>query len=1198
MNNDSKLLVPMYLEALLLRNDKKDCLDLSPALQKLYDEESFLGDALEADLKSKITLERGIHLHWTLPKALKHAFVDQEKEMKFPLVPNRWMVLRIQTDQGIQAMPSKMWLVESDSPADENTKTNLVLIKDDKFEFKNIGKKIDWPNTPSNNSEVELTAVSAANPFFASFYPGCKNVFGFHDDLKDVPSECFLTYIVTGWYSDASNDPLAPLNFSGEAQTKEQKQRKKERDWFMHQWKCNVDEYPSSCLLHASKHSIHWNPELQSGVPEGAVQVYAGNTAIESLSAQIIKSSGINQAGIEELLNALQYQLLEDDKNQPSLDSLKSDIHKRGFTPKDRGGMWEVTRRETTDKDLEDKETKPQFPNNIDLLHDLKKLNATQIKANGIEQEILSLQQEYYFLWYKQANKTINNYTLKDFNYEGARKKIYDPEVPEGSQLGQLLDQYNTLKNEIALSKTNLEKYDELAKADSEFELKEKVEDRFWEPNEPVLLLCGDGVGNTKQTHFQTADKEVNCRVIEQLYSDLELLVPHPNSAIPVSISTASFAVPKIDSLSSTEIPFEAIKALSYETLLFDQVLSLDIALLAYKAANLGEGKDKTSAIVKDFAEKTVFSLQESILENGVDTDAVAGSIQAPAVYSISKWQQAWVPLFMLWEVQYSPSEEEIKNLNLLEAHNKWKLEDGLFFKNQSTKAEHLHATFQGLSPFSNAVYANLKRLIPDEIVNKYGDLNLIAQTLSGLHKFLLMQRPDIQLPPLKYKPDEDFNFESSYSIDEAELNIIGPEAYRLGCDPGIIDGSEPNLFYPLRSGLIQVVNLSIVDVFGQVKKVIVEEGTSNPEINCSVSIKGLDTTEKNLIPLPPRIIQPSRLQFHWLNNKDEVIYQDAGELDNPIFAWLIPNYLDNSIMVYDGEGNEVAILQITTDISKDKGLYLSKIPFPGSFDFPDLSDNPYLTDLLESMDKGSIAAGIMDLASKVNLNLSGINSIQNNTSAMLCGQALGLARCTVGLELLGLPTYNQRWDESGKENTGDIESIQVPLFIGNFNHENDGLLGYFKEADYSQLYTTINAPEFKFSESETFFKSDTPVKLSLNQGNVKLTLLLDPSAGVHLSSAILPTKMVELFAYHSNKLLSTLNTSFMVAPFIAEKVEPGIPIPTSIDANWKWTHKSDVTTWKKEEIEEGKNKQLSNFKKQQLYEGWLKLSNLKTNAP
>src|SRR4051812_4930310 len=243
MGNNNRLLVPMYMEALLLRNDKEDCLDISPQLDQ--NDQSVLGEKLQATGKKMMTLRKGIHLHWTLPKALKHAFLYKDKdEMKFPFAPNRWMVTRIQTDNGIKNMPSRTWIIESDYNNDNPDKQNLVLMKDQKLQFNNVGKSFDYHSYTSANKSFEpvLTAVGAANPFFASFYPECQNVFGFHDDLqnddlKDIPDDCTLTYVVTGWYSNPAADPLAPLNFAGDPVTDKQIKRKRELDWFKQQWK-------------------------------------------------------------------------------------------------------------------------------------------------------------------------------------------------------------------------------------------------------------------------------------------------------------------------------------------------------------------------------------------------------------------------------------------------------------------------------------------------------------------------------------------------------------------------------------------------------------------------------------------------------------------------------------------------------------------------------------------------------------------------------------------------------------------------------------------------------------------------------------------------------------------------------------------------------------------------------------------------
>jgi hypothetical protein len=1176
-----KLLVPMYMEALALSNDKKDGMNLSPQWENYA--QSILGNVLQPDNSRSLNLEKGIHLHWSLPKALKHSFIVEGGETKFPYAPNRWMIVRIRTDKGTKDMPSRMWIIKSDENNDfqsNNLAPNWVVLKDNKLTFKNLGQAFEWVDTYDDKiAEPVLTGVGAADPYFASFYPSCKNVFGFHDDMKDIDSNCTVTYIVNGWYSDPAQDPLAPLDFKGVPKTEEQIDKNKKLEWFKTQWKYD-GEYPESCLLHSAITSLKWNDQLKSGVPDEEVQVYAGNTAIESLSAQIIKSNDVEKSGVEELLNALQYQLLEDKENEPGLASIQKEIHKMGFSPKNRNSFWEISRVEADDKHLEEKQDeRPHFPENPALLKDLKDLNKAQIDKNSKEYEILSLQQEYYFLWYKEANKTVNNDQVPGFDYENSRKIILDKIVEAKVDK----DLYTTEIDQY-IKKLNAE----LLVENQEFELKEKLEDRFWEPNDPVLLLCGTGVGNIDKPIFQTANKEINCRVENQIITKLPLKVPYDAIFIPVDILSTAFTVPKVNTLANDKIPFGELKKLVYETLLLDSSLALDIALEAYNIAQQGKGKDKTSSIIIEFS-KTVIEAQL----NPVGHEGVL-----PEEFAKTKWKQAWTPLFMVWDVVYTPHDQDIKNMDVLENTAKWKLEDGLYFKNQSVKGTGQNISIQGISPLSNSVSANLKRMVPDSIADKYGELSLIAQSLSGLHKYLLMQRPDIQLPPFKYTSDAIYNFESEYLIDQDELNMIGEDGYLLGINPGNKSGKEANIFNPLRSGVLKIKNLSIVDAFGQAKRVIIENDKANPKVTCSITLKGDEKKgDQNIIPLPPRIIQPSRLQFNWLNAKDEVIYQDAGKMDSPVLGWLVPNYLDKSIMVYDGAGNEVIILQITVDITKDKGFKLLKRSFPGRNATPSPADNLQLKKVLDNINSGSIATGIMDLAYKINLNITGGSSLQNNTAALLCGQPIAVVRCSIKLESLGLPYFNQRWDKSGKEDTGNIETVKFPLGLGNYTLEKDGLLGYFTDTDNDSFYTTFKAPDFKFSKSESFFKKDNTLKIALNQDPVKVNLLMDPSAGVHLSTGILPTKFVELFNHNSAKLLSGLNISFMIAPFIADKVDPGIPIPSSINADWKWTHKSDVTTWQSDaDIAEGKTKQLSGLKKQQVYEGWLRLNNLKTN--
>lgn len=1210
MSEHRKLLVPMYMEALSLWNDQSDCKDISPRLHNYT--QSLLGDILQPTGLDNTLLEKGIHLHWTLPKAFRHSFLDEGTETEFPFAPDRWMILRIQTNTGITDLPSRTWIVESDfenatenlQTGDASLKPNIVVVGTHALAFKNIGRSISYDQYKNTVSKSFLTAVAPANVGFSSFYPGCRNVFGFHDNLDDLTGDCELTYVVTGWFNNPAADPLAPLNFEGIAQTDTQKRRKKELDWFREQWHYQGENYPDSCLLHTAVHSVKWNKkESVPAIPLGPVAVYAGNTSIEALSASIRREISIKKPAIEELLNALQYQLLEDDHTQPTLASIKEDIHKRGFSTRNGGTIWQINRVENQDKQTPDPNgSSDNFPANTNILADLRALNIVQQQINRLTLETLSWQQEYYLLWNKQAQKIVNtkkNTPIPGFSiseYTDARKDardIIEQNLGEGGLIRSLQTQADSLKYK-------LNKYDELKGSPAAFELIEKPDDRFWEPNEPVLLLSGSGIGNTDSISGPGSKKNIDCRTIGQVMTKLELTVISGVEKIAVIVPVSSFSIPGINALSASIIPAaEEIKKITYESLLFNHSLALTISLLAYNLAQLGEGKDIDSTEIKEFA-STLFTRGQKILAKEIDADTRNTAIHSPASHSVNKWKQPWSPLMMVYGTKFFPANPDLLNLDLAADTAHWKLEDNLFFKNQSsnlTETKNL-IPFYNTSPFSSAVFSNLKRLLPSEITDRYGAQNLIAQSLSGLNKVLLQQNPVIQLPPLIYDiPKKLYRYHTDFVIDQAELKDIGSDGYRLGSLPGDIDGNVPAPFYPFRSGWVQIVSLSIIDAFGQEQKVIT--GSSTPGIVTAENLKGVNTGVENLIPMPPRFLQPTRLKFQWLNDKDQVIYQDTGKLDNPVFGWLVPNFLESSLMVYDGAGNEVIILQITSDLTKAKGINLQAAPFPGLNTAYDLGSNPELGKFIDSLGSAPVVAGLIDLALKINLNITGTSPVQHNNIALLCGQPIALANCVVQLEQLGMPAFNQSWNKTGKKDTGEIETVKVPLFIGDYAKSKDGLIGYLSDADpVPTLNTTMNAPNFSYSETEPFFKSNSPFKLSISEGPVKLTLMLDPSAGVHISSGVLPTVFFELFPQNSRSLIDSIDISFLAAPFIAEKVAPGIPVPACMNASWKFVHKTDVATWQKDQdIDQGKNKQRSTFSKQMIYEGWLKLSNLRTNT-
>ncbi|MFF6946916.1 hypothetical protein ACFZAS_43395, partial [Streptomyces lavendulae] len=155
----------------------------------------------------------GVYLHWQLPEALTHGVDEQGDGVPvFPLVPNRWLVVRQAVDPVADTRTDTGWVVESDylDPAG-----GASPYMDTAGRLTRIGRRVDlargeWiePGTPDG---LFLTAVGPGLPTFAAYQPYNTDVFSIHDRTDDLdPDTAYkLNYLVAGWYSDPARDPLA-----------------------------------------------------------------------------------------------------------------------------------------------------------------------------------------------------------------------------------------------------------------------------------------------------------------------------------------------------------------------------------------------------------------------------------------------------------------------------------------------------------------------------------------------------------------------------------------------------------------------------------------------------------------------------------------------------------------------------------------------------------------------------------------------------------------------------------------------------------------------------------------------------------------------------------------------------------------------------------------------------------------------------
>jgi len=124
-----RLLVPMNIEALVIdKNDASKWVNLTPKFANVRRNE-FLGLDLETTILETVSKlhQPGVHLHWALPDGLSHGIQEPGGELAFPIVPNRWLIVRLWDDDAV-AKPDlqfRAWIVESDSISTDTNATRF-----------------------------------------------------------------------------------------------------------------------------------------------------------------------------------------------------------------------------------------------------------------------------------------------------------------------------------------------------------------------------------------------------------------------------------------------------------------------------------------------------------------------------------------------------------------------------------------------------------------------------------------------------------------------------------------------------------------------------------------------------------------------------------------------------------------------------------------------------------------------------------------------------------------------------------------------------------------------------------------------------------------------------------------------------------------------------------------------------------------
>lgn len=1159
------LLVPIHVDALVMGSQPRKPFQwsrLTPDYGKLQTE-FFLGPDLTGDPFDEAPgLETGVHLHFRLPRALFQGYQSEKTPLTFPAIPDRWLVQRVAA-AGTGAS-HQAWLIRSDREVSRGG-TAWPIFAADKLSVVRLGsaeKLTAPPGAEDRPSNLALTAIGVAragsetrtaHPLFSAHYPASRHVLGFHDDLGGIGPGSRLCYLVTGWYSRADEDLLWTA-------TKDEFKRQEDfKNWLeQRKWTCAEAEgkpEPRRMLCHGVVRGLVWSgpqhdyfdrglfsadatrttdPAMRATDPSvrPGIDVAIGQTPAEALAA-LLQNGEVEQ----DLLTALQDGLLVAGS---TIAKLRSDLHSHRFDAAPGGSVYTLSPEAETDEPATPGATPSEPP--AELLSKLDELNQSQADCDVAARNLEDHRQQLHSLWFlltserKKTNPVPNTISTLNTQLAGARTAF--------SQSRDTLKNAITRRDAIHTAKTDGQGQTwtaEDAGSATTFRVTRIPITAFQFPREPAVALAGKAMAP-----FNTAERRggLRCRREPQVLTGVILPV---TGARPVPVSGEELVR---DMLGATPAAVDGLHLLLFrEALLLDRDNAGQIARLA------GAPNAEAGLRADDFW-NTPSNLQ------GRPPDPIS-QFDHPGT-------NPWIPMMLVWEVEWRPEREAADAQNPLppDAVSKnWTVGDDAELQRNAKPAElgrekELRITGQSLL-LSGAAAALRDRLteahgLQPDLANR----PMAVQSLGGFNQALVMRRLAALLPAFNWRR---WITEKILYLDPIQADLASGETpLRLAPRPGP--------FLPLRAGQLKIARLNVVDAFGQTIQLTVDK------IGVACSCRGASDSD---IRLRPRMIQPARLQLDWADT---------------ICGWIVPNHLDLSLTLHGADGRALMILQKklkqTAGTPDRAAFYWAEVPGTASSG-PDGIADADLRAFCEWVlgldpDEGAMLFSLIgeqiDAADQRTPEAEPLLSV-------LVGHPLALVRGSLRLELAGPHLH----PPDTRESRG-IGHVSWPIFLGDRRAKDDGLVGFFRPEPGAGLAARGFFPAWRHTQelmSEKLrqqFKDQSDLVVDAAEP-LPLVLLMDPLARVYVTSGVLPVTKFELPPRMSEGRRRAREAFFQTAPVLGFGQQPEMPKPSDDYGEWSWFWRPDVTAWKAaDHLVEAAERGGFDDRWPNIAEGWLKL--------
>lgn len=1154
--------------------------------------------------------DRGVYLHWVLPSGLRQAYTPGL--LDFPALPDHWLIVRF-SRQG-STPKTKAWFVDGGALATDAGPANLLFQDGDSYIAKRAGKVLPLDQFASANSlgertTIPITAVGNAftgSPTFTAFIAENRNVFSWHDNLEDlrhpnaegsVPAETTLSYFVVGWYRTPAHEALA-----APAVKVTEKRDAKDKllgllidppGWFVETNAPIPDLTKRRSVFHGLvAHLNYWSsgayrgqilgypgaPRVGDTISKGtpAFQVGVGNNAEDALVSLVTNSFTGEQEGLKpeaphlwKALEAVVYRQPESLVRSWNAAPRDNVVHQNWFSTHDAGKFWFIRPRSDNDGVFPSKPEETAAQTKIkptpQQLVELARLNEAQAKADDLSRELAAMQQELYARWWKVAGKS----------------REFRPDLSqETKDVKELLARVNELKIKRDQAVAELAPLPDQLSAKlpkHQLELKYDAAPRFWLPADPIIVIKNCGCPTKHQF-----PRPLPCRMPEQIAAAADVVVDKKKISFNKPAGVAEIAAAAQQHLPACP---PVLAQLLDEGSIVEQAIA-DLAQRTLPAGNKFDTVDLWQAwLARLVNDLTWNGKPETFPEDSISFDKPG--VKAEQLAALWE-QQPWAPLFLDWQVTWFPTADlpatadgfgptwPLRNFDYAPLDKNSIPSTGYTFKGRSllspidgrilkepidTLRQLLHGDNQERqenAAFPKAVVEVLKRyeVVWDKTLAQLGASGLMGQALSGFHQSLL--RRDVTLPRVMPDPVRPWIKANNFKSLDNDVNKVldAPERVALPGErlappiPTSLDTPETFPFSMIRAGALRIDELWLIDDFGQSADLLGLTPARSESSGQVFHPRMRWHNDKTVTAMPPRILQPTRLNFRF-TAADQVSDESDPAL-RPICGWIFFNPLDQALVLCDRSGELVGELVITRVESK---FNISWDPGAGGIAIdaiPNESLKKFAKSLLET---GVTNPRLLELLKLIDRSLERIRPAAARNNSIHAGRPLALVSATLGLELFGKawadPHEAVAAAKPGGAGDAALDALSLRVNLGSLQNVEDGLVGYFKNSDYNRLVLG-EVPKDVVTSGYICDPKDQALRVGFVSPE-NITLLMDPWGSVQAACGLVPAKSITLAHPALDQAVAQMETSFRVGPVLLQAGKIALPTPAGDKGAWSF---------------------------------------------